>query len=107
MLTVLAIPDTTGYSNIELHNVVMTIWRSSNFKNAKLPLLHICRGQSHPTRLLSRIVIVYIGHEGPKGSKVTFTTDFQAIFRPRFSFKKPVSPLDTERQLSGNPGLVT
>ncbi len=59
----------------------------------------ICKGLSHPTRSLSRIVCRV--QEGPKGRKGTLRPDFQASNRPKIFLKKPMSPQDTERQLWG------
>ncbi len=54
----------------------------------------ICRGLSHPTRSLSRIVCR--GQERPKGKIGTLRI-----------FLKPMSPQDTGGQLWVNPGIVS
>jgi hypothetical protein len=64
----------------------------------------ICRGLSHPTRSLSRIVCR--GQERSKGRKGTLRPDFQGNTRPSIFFKKPMSLHDTGRQLWGNLGII-
>jgi hypothetical protein len=58
-----------------LLQIVMAVWLASNLKKVHPMAITICRGLSHPTRSLSRIVCR--GQEGPKGSKGTLRPDFQ------------------------------
>ncbi len=100
--------------------IVMAVWRPfcwiQNFwVRCDSPLLiimvhqkaiTICRGLSHPTRSLSRIVCR--GKERPKGRKGTLRPDILANTTVYLGFfKKPMSPQDTRRQLWGNSGIVS
>ncbi len=56
----------------------MAVWRASNLKKVCQTAINICRGLSHPTRIVCR---------GQKeGSKGTSSSDFQANTRPRILF---------------------
>ncbi len=65
----------------------------------------ICRGLSHPTRSLSRIVCR--GQQHPKAEKAPWGLISRPVLDLEFIFKKPMSPQDTGRQLWGNPGIVS
>ncbi len=93
---------------------ILFVWIQACWVGCDSPLLTLmvpqkaisfCRGLSHPTRSVSRMVCR--GQERPKGRKGTLTPDFQANNRPSISFKKPMSPQDTGRQCWGNPGIVS
>ncbi len=91
--------------------IEMAVWRpfclKSNFlAGCDSPLLTImvrqkaitiCKGLSHLTRSLSKIVCR--GQERPKGKKGTLRPDFQANTRPRIFVKKTMSPQDARREL--------
>jgi len=55
----------------------MGVWGASNLKKGRQMASAICRGLSHPTRILGRIVCS--GQELPKSRKGTLKPDFQAI----------------------------
>ena len=59
-------------------------------KPNKFGEITICRGLSHPSRLL--IIIVCRGQERPKGRKGTLRPEFQANTRPRIFYKANVTP---------------
>ncbi len=73
---------------------IMALSSASNLKKNLLNAITICRGLSHPTRSLSRIVCR--GLEDPKGSKRTLRPDFQINTRHRI-FLKPMSPQDKRK----------
>jgi hypothetical protein len=90
------------------------VWIQTFWVGCDSPLLNklvcqmaitICRGLSHPTSSLNRIVCGV--QERPKGRKGTLRPDLQANTRPRIFFFKPMSQQDPGRQLWGNPGLVS
>jgi hypothetical protein len=62
----------------------MAVWHALNLKRAQIDIT-ICRGLSHLTRSLSKIVCR--GQEGPNGSKGTLRPDFRVNSRPRIFFK--------------------
>ncbi len=88
------------------------VWIQTFWDGCDSPLLTImvrkkaitvCRGLSHTTRSLSRIVCR--GQKRPKGRKGTWGLISKP--RPRNFFWKPMSPQDTGRQLWGNPGILS
>jgi hypothetical protein len=76
--------------------IVTAVWCASNLKKMRQTAITICRGLSHPTRSLSRIVCR--GQEGPKDSKDTLRPDFQVNTRPRIFFKANVTTKKTKIQ---------
>jgi len=54
----------------------MAVWRPSKFKKGPQTAINVCRGLSHPTISLRRIVCR--GQEFPLGRKGTLRPDFQA-----------------------------
>ncbi len=86
-----------GFYALEKNDVICSqrVMLPINSKKVCQTSITICRGLSHLTRSLSRIVCR--GQKGPKGSEGTLRPDFQAYARP-WIFLKPMSPQDTGRK---------